>query len=65
MLPGLTLPGSLVALLGALRPCFTAPSFRTFCGLAAGLAGQPRRRTVVGMLLSLARRGVFAAAESL
>ena len=42
-LPGLTLPG----LLGALRPCFTAPSFRTFCGLA----GQPRRRTVVGMLL--------------
>ncbi|HEX6449360.1 MAG TPA: transposase [Trebonia sp.] len=35
---------------GALRPCFTAPSFRTFCGLAAGLAGQPRRRTVVGML---------------
>jgi hypothetical protein len=65
MLPGLTLPGSLVALLGALRPCFTAPSFRTFCGLAAGLASQPRRRTVVGMLLSLARRGVFAAAESL
>jgi DDE superfamily endonuclease len=51
MLPGLTLPGSLMALLGALRPCFSAPSFRTFCGLAAGLAGQPRRRTVVGMLL--------------
>jgi DDE superfamily endonuclease len=47
MRPGLTLPGSLVAL----RPCFTAPSFRAFCGLAAGLAGQPRRRTVVGMLL--------------
>ena len=51
MLPGPTLPGSLMALLGALRPCFTAPSFRTFCGLAAGLAGQPRRRTVTGMLL--------------
>jgi DDE superfamily endonuclease len=51
MLPGLTLPGSLVALLGALRRCFTAPSFRTFCGLAAGLAGHPRRRAVVGMLL--------------
>jgi hypothetical protein len=30
---------------------FTAPSFRTFCGLAAGLAGQVRRRTVCGMLL--------------
>jgi hypothetical protein len=38
-------------LLGALRPCFTAPSFATFCGLAAGLAGQVRRRTVCGMLL--------------
>jgi hypothetical protein len=41
-------------LLGALRPCFTAPSFVTFCGLAAGLAGQVRRRTVVGMLLGAA-----------
>lgn len=51
MLPVPTLPGSLAELLNALRPCFTAPSFRTFCGLAAGLAGQPRRRTVVGMLL--------------
>jgi len=51
MLPGVTLPASLAALLGALRPCFTAPSFRTFCGLAAGLAGQVHRRTVCGMLL--------------
>jgi len=51
MLPDATLPASLALLLGALRPCFTAPSFRTFCGLAAGLAAQPRRRTVVGMLL--------------
>jgi hypothetical protein len=50
MLPGVTLPASLAMLLGALRPCFTAPSFRTFCGLAAGLAGQVRRRTVCGML---------------
>jgi hypothetical protein len=38
MLP-VTLPASLAVLLGTLRPCFTAPSFRTFCGLAAGLAG--------------------------
>src|SRR5215471_5215160 len=51
MLPEPTLPASLAALLGALRPCFTARSFRTFCGLAAGLAGQVQRRTVVGMLL--------------
>jgi DDE superfamily endonuclease len=51
MLPGLTLPASLAGLLGSLRPCFTGPSYRTFCGLVAGLAGQVRRRTVCGMLL--------------
>src|SRR5215470_15666031 len=51
MLPEPTLPASLAALLGALRPCFTARSFVTFCGLAAGLCGQVRRRTVCGMLL--------------
>jgi hypothetical protein len=51
MLPDVTLPASLALLLGALRPCFTAPSFRTFCALVAGLAAWPRRRTVVGMLL--------------
>jgi DDE superfamily endonuclease len=51
MLPGLTLPASLAGLLGSLRPVFTGPSFRTFCGLAAGLCGQVRRRTVCGMLL--------------
>ena len=54
MLPGLNLPASLSCLLGELRPCFTAPGFATFCGLAAGLAGQVRRRTVVGMLLGAA-----------
>jgi hypothetical protein len=51
MPPGLNLPGSLLEILSALRPCFTAPSFVTFCGLVAGLAGQTRRRTVTGMLL--------------
>jgi hypothetical protein len=51
MLPDLNLPSSLAGLLLALRPCFTGASFRTFCGLAAGLAGQVRRRTVCGMLL--------------
>jgi hypothetical protein len=50
MLPGLNLPASLAGLLVVLRPVFTGPSFRTFCGLAAGLAGQVRRRTVCGML---------------
>ena len=51
MLPSLNLPASLLDLLYELRPCFTAPGFATFCGLVAGLAGQVRRRTVVGMLL--------------
>ena len=51
MLPDVTLPVSLAGLLLALRPCFTRRSFETFCALTAGLAGQPQRRTVCGMLL--------------
>jgi len=50
MLPGLNLPASLAGLLMMLRPVFTGPSFRTCCGLVAGLCGQVRRRTVCGML---------------
>jgi hypothetical protein len=51
MPPSLNLPVSLLGVLMTARPCFTAPAFTTFCGLVAGLAGQVRRRTVVGMLL--------------
>lgn len=51
MLPGLTVPSSLLALLQVLRPCFTAPTFRTFSALVIGLAMATRRRTVVGILL--------------
>lgn len=38
MLPDATLqvPASLMTLLSAFAPLFTAPSFRTFCGLACG-----------------------------
>jgi hypothetical protein len=36
MLPSSTLPASLICLLAAFESCFTAPSFRTFCGLVAG-----------------------------
>ncbi len=50
MLPLVNLPVSLLGVLMMVRPCFTAPSFVTFCGLVAGLAGQVRRRTVAGML---------------
>jgi hypothetical protein len=43
-------PASLMTLLAAFAPLFTAPSFRTFCGLACGFLAQPGRRTVCGML---------------
>jgi hypothetical protein len=44
MLPNLTLPvpGSLIGLLATFGPMFTAPSFRTFCGLACGFFAQTR-----------------------
>ncbi len=51
MLPSLNLPVSLLGVLMTVRPCFTVPTFTTSCGLVAGLAGQVRRRTVVGILL--------------
>ena len=52
MLPDATLsvPASLMTLLAWFAPLFTAPSFRTFCGLACGFLAQPGRRTVCGML---------------
>ncbi len=48
--PTVQLPASLIALLVCFRPLFTAPSFRTFCALAAGFLAQTGRRTVCGML---------------
>ena len=53
MLPGATVPCSLAGLLAVFRPCFTAPTFRTFIGLVVGLIAQTRRRTVCGMLIRL------------
>jgi hypothetical protein len=52
MLPDATLPvpSSLMGLLAWLAPLFTAPSFRTCCGLACGFLTQAGRRTVCGML---------------
>lgn len=50
MLPLPTLPVSLTALLVVFQPCFTAPAYRTFCGLASGFLAQTGRRTVCGML---------------
>ena len=46
----LPVPASLMTLLAGLAPLFTAPSFRTFCGLACGFLAQTGKRTVCGML---------------
>src|SRR5256885_9669962 len=51
MLTGsVAVPASLATLLAAFAPLFTAPSYRTFCGLACGFLAQPGKRTVCGML---------------
>jgi hypothetical protein len=47
-----TLPPSLAGLVWAFRSCFTAPTFRTFAALLAGMIAQPGRRTVCGMLVA-------------
>jgi hypothetical protein len=53
------LPGSLIELLEAFRPCFTAPTFTTFALLAAGLVARPAGRTVCGMLAGAGLGGVW------
>ena len=50
MLPCPTLPVSLTALLMVFQPCFTVPTFRTYCWLASCFLAQTGRRTVCGML---------------
>ena len=42
----LPVPASLMTLLAGLAPLFTAPSSRTFRGLACGFLAQPGKRTV-------------------
>jgi len=52
MLPDavLPVPASLMTLLAVFSSLFTAPSFRTFCGLACGFLAQSGKQTVCGML---------------
>jgi hypothetical protein len=54
-----TLPASFAVLLATLRPCFTAPSFRTFTALVAGMIAVPQRRTITGMLIGAGLAGVW------
>ena len=60
MLPDLTLPPSLQALLTWFEPLFTAPSFGTFCAMVAGFLAQTGRRTVCGMLAGAGLSGCGA-----
>ena len=60
MLPDLSVPPSLARLLAHLRPCFTAPSFITFCGLVCGMLAATGRRTVCGMLVGAGLSGVWS-----
>lgn len=54
-----TLPASFAVLLATLRPCFTAPTFRTFTALAAGMIAMPQRRTITGMLTGAGLAGIW------
>jgi DDE superfamily endonuclease len=58
-MPAWSLPRSLAELLGAFRPCFTAPTFKTFVWLVVGLVAQPGTRTVTGMLVGARLAGVW------
>src|SRR6266568_3174439 len=52
-------PASLMMLLASFGSLFTAPSFRTFRGLACGFLAQTGRRTVCGMLAGAALSRVW------
>lgn len=60
MLPDLSVPPSLARLLAAVRPCFTAPSFVTFCALVCGMLAQTGRRTVCGVLVGAGLSGSWS-----
>jgi SRSO17 transposase len=51
------LPSSFASLLSLFRPCFTQPTFQTFCALAVGLLARVRGRTVTGMLAAAGLAG--------
>jgi nucleotide-binding universal stress UspA family protein len=50
-------PTSLAPLLSLFRPCFTRPTFETFCALTVGLLTRVRARTVTGMLTAAGLAG--------
>ena len=60
-MPRYRFPASLMTLLAGLAPLFTAPSFRTFSGLACGFLAQTGKRTVCGMLAGAGLSRLLAA----
>jgi hypothetical protein len=63
-MPMPTLPCSLADLLAGFRPCFTAPTFRTFTALASGFVAQPGTRTITGMLVGARLAGIWQHARA-
>ena len=55
----LCLPSSLNELLLLFAPCFSRPTFRTFCALVVGQISQTRLRCVTGMLIGSRLSGVW------
>jgi hypothetical protein len=55
----LCLPSSLTELLLLFAPCFSRPTFRTFCALVSGQISQTRLRCVTGMLVGARLSGVW------
>src|SRR5688572_977967 len=51
MLP-IIVPETLLPLLGAFQPCFTAPSYRTFCLLVSGWLQCRGRHTVTEVVIA-------------
>jgi DDE superfamily endonuclease len=51
------LPTSLASLLSLFRPCFTQPSFHSFCALCVGCLTRVRAHTVTGMLVACGLAG--------
>ena len=57
--PMLCVPSSLNELLLLFAPCFSRPTFGTFCALVAGQVSQTGLRTVTGMLVGARLSGVW------
>ncbi|HVC08289.1 MAG TPA: transposase [Solirubrobacterales bacterium] len=55
----LSLPSSLNELLLLFAPCFSRPTYRTFCALVVGQISQTRLRCVTGMLIGCRLSGVW------